>query len=66
MNRIYLGRGQIVVKIMGHGYIWLVTGMHERRIYASDFIQTIKHRQELKVAFPEEIAYYLIFINDTQ
>ena len=57
LNRIYLEQGQLQVEIMGRGYAWLDTGTHESLLQAGQFIATLEHRQGLKVACPEEIAY---------
>jgi glucose-1-phosphate thymidylyltransferase len=57
VNRCYLERGELDVKVMGRGHAWLDTGTHESLIDASLFISTIEKRQGLKVCCPEEIAW---------
>ncbi|OFJ49544.1 glucose-1-phosphate thymidylyltransferase [Janthinobacterium lividum] len=66
VNRIYMEREQLNVAIMGRGFAWLDTGTHDSLLEASNFIQTIEHRQGLKVACPEEIAFRKGFIDAAQ
>ncbi|EKU82863.1 glucose-1-phosphate thymidylyltransferase RfbA [Massilia timonae] len=66
LNRLYMEMGKLHVEIMGRGYAWLDTGTHESLLDASQFIATIEHRQGLKVACPEEIAYRKGWIDAAQ
>lgn len=66
LNALYLKAGQLDVKTMGRGYAWLDTGTHDSMLEASHFIATMEHRQGLKIACVEEIAYRLGYIDDVQ
>ena len=66
VNRIYLERNALQVRIIERGTAWLDTGTHESLLEAGQFIATIENRQGLKVACPEEIAYRSGWINAAQ
>jgi glucose-1-phosphate thymidylyltransferase len=66
VNRIYLTQGQLQVEVMGRGMAWLDTGTHESLLDASQFIATLEHRQGLKIACLEEIAWRNGYIDAAQ
>ena len=66
MNKAYLEKGDLNVELLGRGYAWLDSGTHESLLEASNFIETIEKRQNLKVACLEEIAYRMGYIDREQ
>lgn len=66
VNNAYLQRGDLRVERFGRGFAWLDTGTHDSLLEASQYVQTIEHRQGLKVACLEEIAYQQGWIDRDQ
>ena len=63
LNKIYLEKGKLNFERMSRGYAWLDTGTYESLVEAHQFVQTIEHRQGLKIACSEEIAFRRKWIN---
>ncbi|MDD5673317.1 MAG: glucose-1-phosphate thymidylyltransferase RfbA [Chitinivibrionales bacterium] len=63
LNRVYLAKKLLDVKLLGRGVAWLDTGTYESMLTAAEFVETIQSRQGLKVSCPEEIAFRLGYIS---
>jgi len=63
LNRLYLERNELHVKLLGRGMAWLDTGTQTSLLEAGNYIATIEHRQGLKIACLEEVAFRAGFID---
>jgi len=63
LNLVYLRRNELHVKTLGRGMAWLDTGTQTSLLEAGNYIATIEHRQGLKIACLEEIAFRMKFID---
>ncbi|HPI80790.1 MAG TPA: glucose-1-phosphate thymidylyltransferase RfbA, partial [Cyclobacteriaceae bacterium] len=66
VNNTYLKKGKLTVAQMSRGTAWLDTGTFDSLMQASNFVQVIEQRQNLKVGCIEEIAYRMKYINREQ
>ncbi|EJP18914.1 glucose-1-phosphate thymidylyltransferase [Lachnoanaerobaculum sp. ICM7] len=66
LNRIYLEKGELDVKLLGKGFTWLDTGTHESLVEATNFVYTMETHQHRKIACLEEIAYLNGWISDEE
>jgi len=66
LNRMYLEEGSMTVETLSRGMAWLDTGTFDSLLEAGQFVQTLEHRQSLKIACPEEIAWRQEWITNQQ
>lgn len=57
LNRMYLERGDLDVKLLGRGFAWIDTGTMDTLVDAADFVRMVEKRQGIKISALEEIAY---------
>jgi len=63
VNKEYLRRGKLRLVKFGRGIAWLDTGTPESLLETTQFVATIEHRQGLKIACIEEVAYRMGYID---
>ena len=66
VNRVFLERGQLDVRLLGRGTVWLDTGTFESLMQANQYVQVIEERQGRKVGCIEEAAFRMGFIDKNQ
>ena len=66
VNKAYLAKSKLEVRVMNRGTAWLDTGTIDSLMQAGQFVQVIEKRQGFKVGCIEEIAYRMGFINAEQ
>jgi len=66
VNKEYLKLNKLKVKVLSRGTAWIDTGTFESLLQASQFVQVIEQRQNLKIGCIEEVAYRMGFIDAIQ
>ncbi len=66
LNRCYLEKDELDVRLLGRGFSWLDTGTMESLIDAADFVRTIQKQQGIRISAPEEIAWRMGWIDDAK
>jgi len=66
LNNAYLRDGALEVRLLGRGIAWLDTGTPASLLEAGNYIATIEHQQNLKVACIEEVAFNRGFISEAE
>src|SRR5690606_16098174 len=66
INRVYLKKGKLQVRILDRGTAWLDTGTFESLMQASQFVEVIEERQGLKIGSIEATAFEMGYIDGQQ
>lgn len=57
LNKLYLVRKSLNVRLLGRGFAWLDTGTMDSLLEASNFVRTVEQRQGIEISALEEISY---------
>ncbi|MER5964966.1 glucose-1-phosphate thymidylyltransferase RfbA [Streptomyces sp. NPDC002057] len=63
VNRVYLERGKAELVSLGRGFVWLDAGTHDALTEAGQYVQILEHRQGVRLACLEEVAWRMGFID---
>jgi len=66
INKYYLSKGLLDVKILTRGSVWLDTGTIKSLMQANQYVQVVEERQGRKIGCIEEAAFFSGFINSEQ
>ena len=66
VNKAYLNKGKLDVRLLGRGTTWLDTGTFQSLMQANHYVQVIQERQGRKIGCIEEAAYKMGYINKAQ
>lgn len=66
VNSTYLEEGSLRVEALGRGVAWLDTGTHESLMDAARYVEVVERRQGLKIGCPEEVAWRMGYVDDSQ
>ena len=66
VNKEYLKRGKLDVRVLGRGSAWLDTGTFQSLMQANQYVQVIEERQGRKIGCIEEAAYRMGYIDEKQ
>jgi glucose-1-phosphate thymidylyltransferase len=66
VNRVYLQKQQLKLVRLDRGFAWLDTGTHKSLLEASTYFSVLEDRQGLKIGCPEEAAWRMKYISDSQ
>jgi len=66
LNKMYLGNGDLTVKLLGRGFAWMDTGTIDSLMDTSNYIMAVEKRQGIKISAIEEVAYRMGFIDTEQ
>jgi len=66
VNKAYLMKGKLEVKLLGRGTAWLDTGTFSSLMQANQYVHLIEERQGRKIGCIEEAAFRMGLITKTQ